>query len=132
MLHVLLIEDNSADARIVREAIEASLVTVDVVIAHDGEHALRVLTEFEFTPDVIFLDLNLPKCDGFQVLERSSPNEGSSVIVLTSSTNPADIKRAQELGAREYIIKSLDLDSFVEAIRGALERWTRDAAKRLV
>jgi chemotaxis family two-component system response regulator Rcp1 len=60
MLHVLVVEDNSADALVVREAIGTSAANADVVIAYDGEQALRFLVEFKFKPDVIFLDLNWP------------------------------------------------------------------------
>jgi DNA-binding response OmpR family regulator len=130
MLHVLLVEDNSADVLVIREAIRTSLAEADVVIACDGEQALRILIEFRFKPDVIFLDLNVPKVDGFQVLERSRADKGSPVIVLTSSSNPADNRRAFELGAREYIVKPFDLDCFLNAVRKALERWTSNARRR--
>jgi two-component system response regulator len=130
MLHVLVVEDNSADALMVREAIGMSAGKADVVIARDGEQALRFLIGFKFKPDVIFLDLNVPKYNGFQVLERSRANEGSPVIVLTSSSNPSDNVRSFELGVREYIVKPLDLDCFLKAVGDALERWTGNAARR--
>jgi CheY-like chemotaxis protein len=130
MLHVLVVEDNSADALVVSEAIGSCTANADVVIARDGEQALRFLTEFNFDPDVIFLDLNLPKFNGLQVLERSRANTGSSVIVLTCSANPADKTRAVALGAQEYIVKSLDLDCFLGAVSGALKRWAGNAARR--
>ena len=68
MLHVLLVEDNSGDVLMVREAIRTSSVQADVMIAYDGEQAIEFLTEFKFKPDVIFLDLNIPKFDGFVMI----------------------------------------------------------------
>jgi CheY-like chemotaxis protein len=132
MLHVLLVEDNSGDVLMVREAIRTAAVEADVLIAYDGEQALQLLTEFRFKPDVIFLDLNIPKFDGFQVLERSCANYGSAVIVLTSSSNPADNKRAFALGAREYIVKPTDLDRFLKVVSDALTRWTGNATRRSI
>ena len=66
VLHVLLIEDNTGDVLMVREAIRTSPTKADVVIAYDGEQALRFLTEFKFKPDLIILDLNVPKFNGLQ------------------------------------------------------------------
>jgi CheY-like chemotaxis protein len=132
MLHVLLIEDNSGDVLMVREAIRTSAVPADVMIAYDGEQALEFLTEFKFKPDVIFLDLNIPKFDGFQVLERSCATYSSPVIVLTSSSNPADNRRAFALGAREYIVKPTELDRYLKVVSDALTRWTADATRRLI
>jgi DNA-binding response OmpR family regulator len=130
MLHVLVVEDNSADALVVREAIGTIAPEADVMIASDGEQALRFLVEFKFKPDIIFLDLNVPKLDGLQILECSGANEDSLVIVLTGSINPSDNIRALELGAREYILKPLDLDSFLNAVSEALERWAGNATRR--
>jgi CheY-like chemotaxis protein len=132
MLHVLVIEDNSADVMVVLEAIETAAANADVMVAYDGEQALEFLTEFKFKPDVIFLDLNVPKFNGLQVLERSRANKASPVIVLTSSINPADSSRAFELGVHEYIVKPLDLDAFLDSVSGALERWTGNALRRAI
>ncbi len=132
MLHVLLVEDNSGDVLLVREAIRTSAVEADVMVAYDGEQALQFLTEFKFKPDVIFLDLNIPKFDGFRVLERSCANYSSAVIVLTSSSNPADNRRAFALGAREYIVKPTDLDRFLKVVGEALTRWTSKATRRSI
>jgi chemotaxis family two-component system response regulator Rcp1 len=130
MVHILVVEDNAADMLLILEAIGTTSAKADVVVAYDGEEALRFLTEFKFSPDIIFLDLNVPKFDGLQILERSRANNASPVIVLTSSINPADSRRAFELGAREYLVKQLDLDRFLQAVTGAVERWSGNAARR--
>jgi DNA-binding response OmpR family regulator len=127
--HVLLIEDNSGDVLMVREAIRTSPTKADLVIAYDGEQTLRFLMEFKSKPDLIILDLNVPKFNGLQILERYRGNDRPPVIVLTSSVNPTDKARALELGVKEYIVTPTDLDSFLKAVRGALERWTGGTAK---
>ena len=123
MLHILLIEDNPADVLLVREAIRTSTVEADVLIAYDGEQAMRILTEFQFRPDFIILDLNLPKFGGLQILERYRAHRGPPVIVFTSSENPTERDRALQLGAKDYLRKPSDLDTFLNVIRAALERW---------
>src|SRR5438477_5993116 len=68
VLHLLLVEDNPADVLMVREGLRASAIPVDVMIAYDGEQALRLLGEMHFKPDFIILDLAIPKFDGLTVL----------------------------------------------------------------
>jgi CheY-like chemotaxis protein len=128
MLHVLLVEGNGADVLLVREAIRNSQVMADVMIAYDGEQALRLLNEFNFKPDFIILDLNVPKFNGLQILESYRTNEGAPVVVFTSSINPQERKRALELGAREYLTKPSDLDEYMQTVQSALERWLPDAS----
>jgi CheY-like chemotaxis protein len=130
MLHILVVEDNPGDALVIREAIGIVAPDADVMVASDGEQALSFLVEFKFKPDIIFLDLNVPKFDGLQILEHSRANEDSPVIILTSSNDPSDNERALKLGAREYIVKPLDLDFFLHKVTDALGRWTTNAAKR--
>ena len=124
MLHVLLVEDNPGDVLMIREAIRTSNLSADVIVAYDGEEALRVLNDYNFEPHIIFLDLNVPKFNGNEILERSSLTEKSPVVVFTSSTNPADNKRAFDLGVRDYIVKPSDLTEYLRTVRAALERWT--------
>ena len=123
MLHILLVEDNGADVLLVREAIRHSSVNADVMIAYDGEQALRLLNEFKFAPDFIILDLNVPKFNGLQILQRYRASDGPPVIVLTSSINPHERQRALELGVKEYLIKSTDIDQYMKTVQDAIERW---------
>jgi CheY-like chemotaxis protein len=123
MLHILLVEDNPGDVFLIREAVRRSSVSADVLIAYDGEQALQILTQDKVKVDFIFLDLNLPKYDGLQILERYRANEGPPVVVLTSSSNPADRDRAMDLAAKDYVVKPVDLDAFMKAIGTALEHW---------
>jgi len=121
MFHILLVEDNEADILLVREAIRRSNVDADVLIARDGDQALNSLDESQ--PDLIIMDLNLPKFTGFDLLERYRLKGGAPVIVLTSSNNDADRARAQELGATDYIVKPVGFHNFVDCLRDVVNRW---------
>ena len=122
MLHILLVEDNGADVLLVREAIRTSSINADVIIAYDGEQALRFLKEFKIKPDLLVLDLNVPKFDGFQILEQYQSCDGGPVMVLTGSTNPDDQKRALEFGVQEYIIKPPSFQGFITTVQEAIAR----------
>lgn len=124
MLQVLLVEDNPGDVLLVREAIRSASLDVDVLVACDGEQALRFLAQHNVKPDMVLLDLNVPKFSGLEILERYGPKTGPPFIVLTSSANPFDKERAVALGACEYLEKPLDLSSYIKTVHGAIERWT--------
>jgi DNA-binding response OmpR family regulator len=123
MLHIFLVEDNSADVLLIREALRTSSVAADVTIAYDGEEALKLLSSLDFTPAFILLDLNIPRFDGFTILEQYRTEDGPPVIVFTGSQNPADRERALDLGAKDYVTKPMGKRPFVEAIHQILERW---------
>jgi len=124
MIHVLLVEDNPADVLLMREAIRTSTVASDVTVAYDGQQALRMLEEGNPAPDLILLDLNLPRCGGLELLKRYPPNRLSApVVVFTSSHAPVERARAMALGASDYIVKPVTLDDYFDAIRDAVGRW---------
>ncbi len=129
MLHVLLIEDNAADVMVFREALRSSPIAADVMIAYDGEQALRMLEELGFRPDLIVLDLNIPKFDGHAILSRQEhAADGAPVVVFTSSTNPDDKRRAMEHGAKDYVIKPVGFQPFIRAVQELINRWGTGAA----
>ncbi len=120
-IHILLAEDNDGDVFLVRRALEKQGLPHELTVARNGEEALRLLEragrdpDFE-TPDLIVLDLNLPKIDGTQVLLRvrkSTVLGAIPVIILTSSDSPKDRESALELGANMYFRKPTDLQSFM-------------------
>ena len=128
MPHILLIEDNSGDAMLVREAMRHSSVQTRFTIAEEAEEALRALNVHQLNPDLIILDLSMPKLTGLDFLERRPPcTRGIPVIVFTSSENPQERSRAHELGVRECITKPIELDSYLAVIRSAVERWSEEA-----
>jgi two-component system, response regulator len=128
MFHLLLAEDNPVDVLLVREALRRSSIAVDVMIAYDGEEALKLLQEPKLKPDLILLDLNIPKVDGFAVLEQHHIDDGPPVVVFTSSTNPADKQRALELGAQDYFVKPVDFHQFLDTVQEIVERLTENSS----
>jgi CheY-like chemotaxis protein len=118
--NLLLAEDNLPDAILVREAIKMENLPLEVHIAPDGERAIELLVNAETDPDapcpdVLLLDINLPRIDGFEVLRRvraSGKFKDVPVIVITSSDSPADRSEAARLGAR-YFQKPVTYDEFV-------------------
>jgi CheY-like chemotaxis protein len=129
MCHVLLVEDNPSDVLLIREAIRTSNIPADVTIAYDGNTALRMLADPGPAPDLIILDLNLPRVGGLELLRRQSSNgHPSPVVVFTSSHGPEERARAMALGASDYIVKPVTWDDYLGAIQGAVERWVPRAA----
>jgi CheY-like chemotaxis protein len=121
---VLLVEDNAGDALLVGQALENSNTPVRLHIARDGEQALQILGEPNYEPDLIILDLNIPKLSGYGVLAAYPAVKKTPVVVFTASENEADVDRAFSLGAREFIHKPMDLDTYKSTVSGMVRRWT--------
>ncbi len=112
-LKILLVEDNEADVWLFKEAFIALEIQHDLEIVHDGAQAIGRLKDDppQDPPDLILLDLNMPKVDGFAVLTyvRETPRlRVIPVIILSSSRDARDIRRAHELGANSYVCKGTD------------------------
>ena len=121
-LSLLLAEDNPGDVRLVREAIHASSIAVELVIACDGVQALSYLRRSQF--DLAILDLNLPKHDGQAILQLCAMTEGAPpFVVFTSSSQQKDRQLALLAGAKDYVVKPTDLREFIKAVHGILDRW---------
>ena len=120
---VLLVEDNAGDALLVGQALAECPVPVHLHIARDGEQALQILAEADFKPDLIILDLNIPKMSGYAVLALYHPKEKPPVVVFTASQNEADADRAFSLGVREFVHKPMDLDDYKTAVSGMVQKW---------
>ncbi|HTY33156.1 response regulator [Mycobacterium sp.] len=124
-IEILLVEDDPGDELITREAFEHNKLKNNLHVAHDGEEGLDFLYRrgpFDGAPrpDLILLDLNLPKYDGRQLLEqvKSDPDLARiPVVVLTTSSAEEDILRSYELHANAYVTKPVDLDQFINAVR---------------
>ena len=120
-LYILLIEDNPADADLVREALQQNDVVGELIVISDGESAIDFVQKFdakpgEACPDLIILDLNLPRRPGMQVLEAillSGKCGLVPVAILSSSEAQQDRQRALQLGARGYFSKPARLDDFL-------------------
>jgi DNA-binding response OmpR family regulator len=79
----------------------------------------------DFKPDFSLLDLNLPKFDGFTILERYRTENGHPVVVLTGSDREGDRKRVLDLRAKDYVVKPVGFDAFVDTVTGIVERWAK-------
>ena len=134
-LSLLLVEDSPADVYLVREAMRREGLKVHWDIADDGEWAIRMIDEVDSNasspcPDVLLLDLNVPRCTGDEVLERirRSPRLAHApVVIMTSSESPADRDRLMKLGATEYFRKPSNLGEFMTL--GRLVRETHERAR---
>ncbi|GAA4804133.1 response regulator [Streptomyces ziwulingensis] len=124
-IDVLLVEDDPGDELMTREAFEDNKIGNNLHVVRDGEEALDFLYrrgshEGAPRPDLILLDLNLPKYDGRQVLEQIKSDADLSdipVVVLTTSSAEEDILRSYKLHANAYVTKPVDLDQFIAAVR---------------
>ena len=124
-IEVLLVEDDPGDELMTREAFEDNKIANTLHVVRDGEEALDFLYHRGSyasapRPDLILLDLNLPKYDGRQVLQQIKSDPELShipVVVLTTSSAEEDILRSYKLHANAYVTKPVDLDQFIAAVR---------------
>ncbi|MFM1768623.1 MAG: hypothetical protein RJA22_1152 [Verrucomicrobiota bacterium] len=130
-IEILLVEDNAGDARLAREALRDAKVRNHLSWVSDGAEALAFLRrEGKYSqaprPDLILLDLNLPRKDGREVLTEIKADERLRripVVVLTTSRAEEDILRAYQLSANCYISKPVDLDQFMKVVRNIEDFW---------
>ena len=121
-VEVLLVEDNAGDAVLIRQTLTECPVAVNLHIARDGEQALIMLANPDFKPDLIILDLNIPRIPGNVLLERYQGKD-TAIVVFSSSWNDAEIQHALQLGAREFVQKPTDIQAFIDAVIGIIEKW---------
>ncbi|MFW5831134.1 MAG: response regulator [Prolixibacteraceae bacterium] len=128
---ILLVEDSPGDADLAKEALEESKLKNNLYIAMDGEEAMDFLYKrgkFQDMPrpDLIILDLNLPKKDGREVLKEIKENpklRRIPVVILTTSKAEEDVLKTYDLHANCYITKPLDLDKFMEVVHSIENFW---------
>jgi CheY-like chemotaxis protein len=129
-VEVLIVEDNPGDADLIRHLLSEKTVPVKITVTGDGESALRIIGTSQ--PDVVLLDINLPRIDGHQVLRliRQSGDPEVVVIVMSSSLNPADHHSALNAGANEYMTKGHGLEEFERAMDEHVYKWVDAIAQR--
>jgi two-component system response regulator len=133
-IDILLVEDNPADVRLTQEAFKDARVPNRLHVARDGVEALSMLRDATGAvprPDLILLDLNLPRKDGREVLEDIKQDETLRhipVVILSTSQSEQDIARSYRLGANAFVTKPVDIDRFFEVIR-SLEQFWLDTAR---
>jgi len=131
---ILLAEDRDDDIALIKRAFQQACLSNPIYVVKDGEQAIEYLRgngpfanreEFPL-PDLLLLDLKMPRCDGFEVLQwiRNEPGLSSlRVIVLTSSISMADVNRAYQLGANSFLVKPLEFEQFVEVSKNFTRYW---------
>ncbi|MDX2242574.1 MAG: response regulator [Leptolyngbyaceae cyanobacterium bins.302] len=133
---IFLIEDNRGDIRLIQEALKSTAAQCEVVVARDGMEAMAYLRQDgdyanAIRPDLILLDLNLPKKDGREVLAEIKADltlKHIPVVVLTTSRNEEDILKSYDLHVNCYISKSRNLSELFKIVRGIEEFWLETAA----
>ncbi|MEO1023531.1 MAG: response regulator [Bacteroidota bacterium] len=134
MVEILLVEDNDQDAELVTRSLNKNNITNSIVRVTNGELALDFLfgrNEFEHRsakvqPKVVLLDLKMPKVDGLEVLKVMRAHEdtcNTPVVMMTSSKEERDMIESYKLGANSYVVKPLDFDVFMKAVRDIGFYW---------
>ena len=135
MRDVLLVEDSPGDVRLTREAFRSANPAIRLHVAVDGVEALEFLGQKGVhaeapRPDLILLDLNLPRMDGREVLRHIRSNESLRTIptvILTTSDSEIDINQSYSLHANSYLSKPVQLDAFEDLVKSINEFWFQQA-----
>jgi chemotaxis family two-component system response regulator Rcp1 len=131
-VNILLVEDNPADVLLTMEALKEGDISHELNVVTDGADAIAYLrrkgkyTNVVLLPDIILLDINLPKKNGFEVLSEIKEDQlikSIPVIILTTSSAKQDIRKAYDLHANCYIVKPLDFDAFLNVVRSIEDFW---------
>lgn len=130
-IDILLVEDSAADVRLTREALRETKLINRLMVANDGVQALAMLrNQGQYAnltrPDLILLDLNLPKKNGRAVLEEIKQDPGLRripVVIVTSSTAEEDVVRSYDLHANCYVTKPLELGNFIDVVKAIEDFW---------
>lgn len=130
-IKILLVEDNSGDILLTKEALSEAKIHNEVEVCQDGDAAIKYLLatlakDPSDLPDIILLDVNLPKRNGHEVLMRIKNEQGLQqipVIMLTTSSSSADISKAYNEHVNAYIVKPVEASSFIDVIAGIEDFW---------
>lgn len=121
---ILIVEDNPDDESLTQRGLRKA--EAEIHVARDGALALEALAAMDRLPDLVLLDLKLPKIDGSEVLRQLRSDARTSrlcVVVFTSSSEPGDIARCYALGCNSYVIKPVTYEDYIEAVRGVAAFW---------
>jgi two-component system, chemotaxis family, response regulator Rcp1 len=125
-VHILLVEDNEGDIILTLEALKEARIRNRISVARDGEEALLMLQNSTIVPDLVLLDINLPKIDGLEVLATIKANDRFKmipVIMLTTSAAERDIMTSYANHANCFITKPVDLARFMDVVRTIEDFW---------
>ena len=128
-LKILLVEDNIIEILKLKRAIEYLGMNHEVLEAENGEIALDSIRQEEINPDIVLLDLNMPKMNGLEFLAIVRNDESMRhlpIIILSTSNNNRDLMEAYKLGVSGYILKPLKYDDYVKKIEYTLQYWSNN------
>ncbi|MDT7538721.1 MAG: hypothetical protein QOI82_2306 [Actinomycetota bacterium] len=127
LMHILLVEDSVADVEMTLEALADAKVANDVTVVRDGASAIALLLDAtQPKPDLVILDLNLPRMSGHEVLSRMRNDDRLRripVAVLTTSSAESDVAKTYDLGANCFLTKPVDIDQFVHVVQSIDDFW---------
>ncbi|MCZ8196964.1 MAG: response regulator [Flavobacterium sp.] len=126
-LNILLIEDDAIEVMKFNRVLKTLDLNHKIIEANNGEEALNILKVKEFIPDIVILDLNMPKINGIEflgILKEDDYLKYIPAIILTTSNNHKDVLECYKIGIAGYVLKPLKYDDYVERIRKILEYWS--------
>jgi CheY-like chemotaxis protein len=131
MRSILLIDDDEDDRALFKEAVNFLDHDLQCWTANDGQHALDVLAyELIVLPDLIFLDLNMPKMSGIEFLtaiKKSRQHKNIPVIIYSTSSNPEDLRKCHDLGATDFITKPSDFQELIKTLSTLLYQHLQES-----
>ena len=133
-LKVLLIEDDMIEVMKLNRAISSLKLPHKIIEANNGEEALELLQEKDNIPDIILLDLNMPKINGIEfltILKNDETLKYVPTIILTTSSNERDLIACYEIGIAGYVLKPLKYEEYVSKIEKLLEYWSINELKKI-
>ncbi|ELY2009548.1 putative two-component system response regulatory protein [Flavobacterium psychrophilum] len=126
-LNILLIEDDTIEIMKFNRVLKTIESNHKIIEANNGEEALEILKEKENTPDIIILDLNMPRINGIEflgILKQHPVLKYIPAIILTTSNNHTDILECYKIGIAGYVLKPLKYDDYVDRIKKMLDYWS--------
>ncbi|GAQ48809.1 response regulator [Flavobacterium psychrophilum] len=126
-LNILLIEDDTIEIMKFNRVLKTIEANHKIIEANNGEEALEILKEKENTPDIIILDLNMPRINGIEflgILKQDPVLKYIPAIILTTSNNHTDILECYKIGIAGYVLKPLKYDNYVDRIKKMLDYWS--------
>jgi response regulator RpfG family c-di-GMP phosphodiesterase len=134
VLNVLVIEDDLIEVMKLNRTIKTLDYNHNIIEAKNGEDALKKLKESDYRPDVILLDLNMPKMNGIEFLKQLKSDKVFKyipIIILTTSKNQKDLLQCYEIGIAGYILKPLKYEDYVAKIQKTLDYWSNNELIRV-
>jgi CheY-like chemotaxis protein len=126
-LNILLIEDDAIEVMKFNRVLKTIDFNHKIIEANNGEEALEILKEKEIIPDIILLDLNMPRINGIEflgILKQDPVLKYIPAIILTTSNNHTDILECYKIGVAGYVLKPLKYDDYIDRIKKLLEYWS--------